>query len=77
LNITAPYRGFFIAKNSGVTMNLLLKIPQDKLLHFIVGLFVYMAFHFIHPVVGLIAGLVIGVGKEVYDDFHKDKHTPN
>lgn len=58
-------------------MNLLLKIPQDKLLHFIVGLFVYMAFHFIHPVVGLIAGLVIGVGKEVYDDFHKNKHTPD
>ncbi|MHA3052542.1 hypothetical protein [Acinetobacter sp. ANC 4640] len=58
-------------------MGILLKIPQDKLLHFIVGLFVYMAFHFIHPVVGLIAGLVIGVGKEVYDDFHKDKHTPD
>jgi len=58
-------------------MDFLLKIPQDKLLHFIVGLFVYMAFHFIHPVVGLIAGLVIGIGKECYDHFHKNKHTPD
>ncbi|MHA3117237.1 hypothetical protein E0H86_07075 [Acinetobacter sp. ANC 4635] len=58
-------------------MNLLLDIPQDKLLHFVVGLLIYMAFHFIHPVVGLIAALIVGIGKECYDHFHKDKHTPD
>jgi len=58
-------------------MNLLLKLPHDKALHFIVGVLIYAAAHFIHLVVGMVAVTVAAVGKEVYDWFHQDRHTPD
>lgn len=56
-------------------MGYLLKIPHDKLLHFSAGVLVYLAFHFIDVQVGLIAALVVAVGKEIYD--HKQDRKPD
>lgn len=58
-------------------MNPLNKLPHDKALHIIVGVLAYMVFHFVSPVVGLAAAAVAAVGKEVYDWFHRDRHTPD
>ena len=57
-------------------MNFLTKLPHDKALHIIVGIMLYALFHFISPVVGLAVVVLVACGKEVYDYFHKDKHTP-
>jgi hypothetical protein len=58
-------------------MNPLNKLPHDKALHFIVGVLIYAAAHFVSPVVGMIAVTVAAVGKEVYDYMNRDKHTPD
>jgi hypothetical protein len=58
-------------------MNPLNKLPHDKALHFIVGVLIYAAAHFVSPVVGMIAVTVAAVGKEVYDYANRDKHTPD
>lgn len=51
--------------------------PQDKLAHFTVGVLIYAAAHFVSPLIGLAAVAVAAVGKEIYDWFHRDKHTPD
>ena len=51
--------------------------PQDKLAHFAVGTLIYAAAHFVSPIIGLAAVAVAAVGKEIYDWFHRDKHTPD
>lgn len=56
-------------------MNPLNKLPHDKALHIIVGVLAYAVFHFVSPVVGLIAATVAAVGKEVYDYANRDRHT--
>ena len=53
-----------------------LDLPHDKALHIIAGVLIYAVAHFISPVVGLGAVAVAAVGKEIYDLFHRDKHTP-
>jgi len=58
-------------------MNPLNKLPHDKALHFIVGVLIYAAAHFISPAVGMIAVTVAAVGKEVYDYMNRDRHTPD
>jgi hypothetical protein len=58
-------------------MKLLLKLPYDKALHFIAGVLIYAVAHFISPVVGMVAVTIAAVGKEVYDWFHRDRHTPD
>ena len=58
-------------------MNPLNKLPHDKALHVIVGLLAYMVFHFVSPVAGLAATAVAAVGKEIYDWFNRDRHTPD
>lgn len=55
----------------------LMSWPQDKLQHFIVGVLVYAAAHFLGIWVGLIAVVVAAVGKEIFDWFHKENHTPD
>lgn len=55
---------------------MILNLPHDKALHLISGLFIYTVAHFISPVVGLVAVAIAAIGKEVYDWFHRDKHTP-
>ena len=50
--------------------------PQDKLAHFAAGVLIYAAVHFASPIIGLAAVAVAAVGKEIYDWFHRDKHTP-
>jgi hypothetical protein len=55
----------------------MINLPHDKLLHFIVGVLIYAAAHFINPVVGMVAVTVAGVGKEIYDWFCRDRHTPD
>jgi len=57
-------------------LNLLSKIPCDKLGHIVAGLFIYAIFHFISPEFGLLMVLLAAWGKEAYDYFHRDKHTP-
>ena len=51
--------------------------PQDKLAHFAVGVLIYAAAHFVSPLIGLAAVAVAAVGKEIYDWFHRDMHTPD
>jgi hypothetical protein len=58
-------------------MNPLNKLPHDKALHVIAGVLAYAVFHFVSPVVGMVAVVVAAVGKEVYDWFHRDRHTPD
>jgi hypothetical protein len=55
----------------------MINLPYDKALHFIVGVLIYAAAHFISPVVGMVAVTIAAVGKEVYDWFHRDRHTPD
>lgn len=51
-------------------------LPHDKALHIIAGVLIYASAHFVSPVVGLSAVAVAAVGKEIYDYFNRDKHTP-
>ena len=53
-----------------------LDLPHDKTLHVIAGVVVYAVAHFVSPVVGFGAVVSAGIGKEIYDLFHRDKHTP-
>lgn len=53
-----------------------LDLPHDKALHIIAGVLIYAVAHFVSPLVGLGAVVAAGVGKEIYDLFHRDKHTP-
>jgi hypothetical protein len=55
----------------------MINLPHDKALHFIVGVLIYAAAHFVSPIVGMIAVAVAAVGKEVYDYMNRDKHTPD
>jgi|LakMenE18May11ns_1017448.scaffolds.fasta_scaffold9827193_2 hypothetical protein len=55
----------------------MINLPYDKTLHFIVGVLIYAAAHFISPVVGMVAVTVAAVGKEVYDYANRDRHTPD
>ena len=58
-------------------VNPLRNVPADKQGHFIVGLLAYMAFHFISVGVALIVVAAMAVGKEIYDWFHRNRHTPD
>jgi hypothetical protein len=58
-------------------INLLNKLPHDKGLHIIVGVLVYAVFHFVTPLFGMAAVVIAAVGKEIYDWFHRDRHTPD
>lgn len=40
---------------------------MDKILHFIIGALISVAFGFIHPAVGLCLGIAAGVWKEFHD----------
>ena len=52
-----------------------MSLPIDKLLHFIVGVLIYAAMHFIG--IGMWAVVIAAVGKEIYDFYHRDVHTPD
>ena len=53
-----------------------MNIVNDKLLHYIVGIWIQLIFSkFININVGLIMVIAIGIGKEIYDKKHPDKHT--
>lgn len=52
-------------------------IAHDKCLHFMVGVVLFAAFHFVSVPVGLAVVAVAAIGKEIYDWFNKDKHTPD
>lgn len=52
-------------------------IPHDKALHFIAGVLIFAVAHFGGIWVGVAAVTVAAVGKEIYDWFHRDKHTPD
>jgi hypothetical protein len=58
-------------------VNPLRDVPVDKQGHFIIGLIAYMAFHFVEIAVGFGVVAVLAIGKEVYDWFHRDRHTPD
>lgn len=64
--------------------NLIVSIPQDKLLHYIAGqivaglIFIASAAFFplwITVILSMIVTVVIGILKEVYDKHHPDTHT--
>ncbi|WP_211452633.1 hypothetical protein [Collimonas antrihumi] len=53
------------------------KVPLDKLLHFLVGGVIAGVVYalFLNQWLALIATVVAGVTKEIYDYFHPDQHT--
>ena len=48
---------------------------MDKLYHFVVGLGIAVFFGMFMPALGLAAGVLAGVLKEVYDKLNPEKHT--
>ena len=44
-------------------------IPQDKCLHVIAGVVIFAIVHFVSWQVGVVAVLVIGIAKELFDYF--------
>lgn len=44
-------------------------MKQDKKLHLICGLAIAIVFGWQYPLIGLLAGVIAGIGKEVYDYF--------
>lgn len=64
--------------------NLIVSIPQDKLLHYIAGqivaglIFMTSATFFplwITVILSMVVTVVIGILKETYDKYHPDSHT--
>jgi len=56
-----------------------MKLPmlkQDKANHLVYGLIIFGLFKIIFtPLIGIIMCTIFGISKEIYDSFHKDKHT--
>jgi len=52
-------------------------LPNDKTLHYLYGTLIYLLIAIYNPIIAIISILLIAVGKEVYDYFMKDKHTPD
>ena len=51
---------------------------QDKLLHYIVGVWLYIFFSTISsPALALFMTGLVGVAKELYDYLNKENHTPD
>lgn len=51
-------------------------IPHDKQGHFIAGVLTYALAHFAGPMVGIAVVIAMAIGKEIYDQFHRENHTP-
>lgn len=51
-------------------------MPQDKALHVIAGMVIFAILQFISIPIALTGVLIAAVGKEAYDYFHKESHTP-
>lgn len=59
-------------------MKALFKIPQDKLLHILAGLAIFMvAVPIAGPAWAFVLAGVVGLLKELYDMHHQDSHTPD
>jgi len=59
-------------------MNFLMQLPKDKLGHTLAGLVMFnFALLFLNVVTSLILVVIVAMGKEIYDYFHRDKHTPD
>lgn len=56
-----------------------MKLPmlkQDKANHLIYGLIIFGLFKVIfNPLIGIMMCTIFGIFKEIYDSFHKEKHT--
>lgn len=51
-------------------------IPHDKQGHFIAGVLAYALAHFAGPMAGMAVVITMAIGKEIYDQFHRENHTP-
>ena len=49
-------------------------LETDKVLHFLIGFFIFTVLHII-PIIGLSVVVILAIGKEVYDYHHKNLHT--
>lgn len=58
-------------------LTVLSTVSPDKLGHFTAGVLIYAAFHFLNPVLGILAVSIAAIGKEIYDYLHKENHTPD
>jgi len=59
-------------------MNFLMTLPKDKLGHSLAGLIIFnFALLFVSVWISLILVMLVAAGKEVYDYFHRNKHTPD
>ena len=48
---------------------------MDKIYHIIAGMTIYLLFRIIDPTSALVLVWIAGIGKELYDLKHPDKHT--
>jgi len=59
-------------------LELITKLPIDKLGHSLVGLFIYtLLVLFVAPVYAFFVVVFIAIAKEIYDLNNKDRHTPD
>ena len=56
-------------------LNFLNNIPSDKIYHCLVGVILFAIGQLFGY--GLLFVVVGAIGKEIYDYFHQDKHTPD
>ncbi len=66
-----------IVNSSIEKINNMLIIPHDKALHAFYGLLVYNIVSLYDPIWAICVVAAQAVGKEVYDYFNKEKHTPD
>ena len=53
----------------------MLKVPQDKQMHFLTGALLFAMLNvFLFEPFCLVIVVVVGLAKEVYDHFNRDKH---
>lgn len=51
-------------------------IAKDKVLHVIAGVLTYLTGYLVVGTWAILLVVVVAVGKEVYDSYNKEEHTP-
>ena len=59
-------------------LSLLAKLPYDKALHYVYGSVLFsLCYHLLGIGNSLLGVVLVASGKEVYDQMHRDLHTPD
>lgn len=52
-------------------------VPADKVAHFASGVILFALLSWINPYLAFWVVVVAATGKEIYDSFHREDHTPD